>query len=113
MIFHGSEFYVLNRDDICEDELAMVIDNMVDEYKDKLFKYQFGYLANLDVRWCIFYTEDKKIKYFYCFTVVEFLNSRMLNTFKLLNSELYEQIKTNGFKIRVSDIERRAFNHED
>jgi hypothetical protein len=110
MVFYGSEFYVLNHGNISEDKISDIIDVLINEYRDMYFKGNIDYLAKLDARWCIFYTPDDIPKYFYCFTIVEFEDSKHLNHFKIKNPDLYQQLIESGFTIKIKEIESRIYD---
>lgn len=109
MVFYGSDFYVLEKNDISEERISNTLDRLILEYQDRYFKSSNGHLAKVDARWCIFYNTDNTPKYFYCFTIVEFSNNRQLNCFKIKNPDLYQKLIESGFTIKIAEIESRLY----
>ena len=110
MVFYGSEFYVLNKEDVSEEVISNTLDRLIVEYQDKYFRGSIGHLAKLDARWCIFYASDDTPKYFYCFTIVDFEDNNHLNHFKIKNPDLYQKLLESGFTIKIAEIESRIYD---
>lgn len=110
MVFYGSDFYVLNNKHLSEDMISEILDRLIVEYRVRYFSSTKSFLADLDARWCIFYSSDNTPKYFYCFTIVEFTNPTHLNHFKIKNPEMYQEMLQSGFTIKINEIESRLLD---
>jgi len=107
MIFYGSEFFIFNNEDIREENISITIDNIIAEYEESYFASGGDKLATVDARWCVFYNEENKPSYFYCFTFVQFHDEKQFNYFKLKCPKFYSELRTSGLAITISDIESK------